>query len=150
MARSNADLLALRSELENDPAELGLTAAPADDEANANALNLVRASIQIERADIPATEIAKGINRVEYAAAVLADRQWIDLQLSAGLVDARTGSEARTGLLGIFGAQTTTRANLSALLTQDGNRIDQLFQAGTLEVGGTVSPSDIAQARVAT
>ena len=151
MTWTNADLLALKAELTNDPDGLGLVAPPTiDDVGNADKLNAVSASIQIERSDIPATEIAKSINRQEYAAAVLADRQWIDLQLSAGLIDSRTGTEARTGLLGIFGAGTTTRANLQALLTQDGNRIDEMFQQGLLSRGGTVTPSDIANARNAT
>lgn len=148
MARSNADLLAIKAELTNDPEGLGLVAPPSiDDVGNADALNLVRDTIAIERMDIPATEIAKNINRVEYAAAALADRQWIDLQLSAGLIDARTGTEARTGMLGIFGAQTATRANLLTLLTQDGNRIEEMYQSGLLEAGGTVTASDVANAR---
>jgi hypothetical protein len=151
MARSNADLLALKAELTNDPTELGLVAPPSiDDVGNAEKLNLVRDTIQIEREAIPATEIARSIDRVEYGAATLSDRQWIDLHLSAGLVDARTGSVFRTGMLAIFGAQTSTRANLQAILTVDGNRIEQLFRAGTLEAGGTVTPSDVANARNAT
>lgn len=30
---------------------------------------------------------------------------------------------------------------------EPGNRIDQMYQQGLLEVGGTVTPSDVAQAR---
>ena len=152
MTWTNADLLALKAELTNDPDGLGLV-APRRLMMRAmrtNSMRLPLSTIQIERSDIPATEIAKAINRQEYAAAVLADRQWIDLQLSAGLIDARTGTEARTGLLGIFGSGTTTRANMQALLTQDGNRIDEMFQQGLLSHGGTVTPSDIANARNAT
>lgn len=151
MARSNADLLALKAELTNDPKGLGLVAPPTiDDIGNADKLNEVLPNITIERNAIPETEIKKVINRVEYAAATLADRQWIDMQLSAGLIDARTGSEARTGLIGIFGSGTTTRANLQALLTEPSNRINQMYQEGLLEQGGNVTPSDISQARNAT
>lgn len=151
MPWTNADLLALKAEMTNDPLTLGLVAPPAiDDVGNSDKLNLVRQTIQVERQDIPATEIAKAIRRTEYAAAVAADRQWIDLQLSAGLIDARTGSEARTGLLGIFASGTQTRTNLSALLTVAGNRIDQMHQQGLLSQGGTVTPSDVANARNAT
>lgn len=151
MARSNADLLALKAEITNDPTGLGLTAPPAiDDVGNADKLNLVRSELQIEREAIPASEIARAIDRVEYGSVALSDRQWIDMNLATGLVDARTGSVFRTGVLAIFGAQTATRANMQALLTVDGNRIDKLFQAGTLEAGGTVTPSDIANARNAT
>lgn len=145
---TNADLLAIKAELTNDPNAYGYVAPPAiDDVGNADKLNLVRDTIAIERNDIPATEIAKNIDRTEYAAAVLADRQWIDLQLSAGLVDARTGSEAREGLLAIFGAGTDTRANLAALLTRVGTRIEQMFQQGLLSQTGNVTPSDVANAR---
>lgn len=149
MSYDSNDLLALKAELTNDPNSLGLVAPPAiDDIGNADKLNAVSASIQIERQDIPATEVARNINREEYNAAALSDRQWIDLQLSAGLVDARTGTEARSGLLGIFGAGTTTRTNLTALLTRDGNRIEQMVQQGLLSTGNSsVTPSDIANAR---
>lgn len=148
MARSAADLLALKAELTNDPSTLGLVAPPTiADEANADALNLVRETILVERDAIPATEIARALNRTEYGSAVNADRQWIELQLSVGLVDARTGSEARAGFTAIFGANTTTRANLLALLSEPGNRVEQMFRAGLLEVGGTVTVSDIADAR---
>lgn len=151
MALSNADLLAIKTELETDPEGLGLVAPPAiDDVGNANLLNEVRTATQIERQDIPSTEIARGINRVEYAAAALSDRQWIDLQLSAGLVDARAGSEARAGLLGIFGAGTTTRTNLSALLTRDGTRIEQMHEQGLLSQSFPITPSEVANARNAT
>ena len=147
---TNADLLAIKAEISNDPNTYGYVAPPAiDDVGNADKLNLVRDTIAIERMDIPATEIAKNINRQEYGAAVLQDRQWIDLMLSAGLIDARSGTEARTGLLGIFGAGTTTRANLSALLTRDGSRIEQMYQQGLISQTGNVTPSDVANARAA-
>jgi hypothetical protein len=39
MAKPNADLLAMRNELENDTHTLGLTSLPADDAANAEIVN---------------------------------------------------------------------------------------------------------------
>lgn len=150
MARSNADLLAMKAELTNDPAGLGLTTLPADDAANATIINTVSAAFQINRKDVPAGEVAKSIDRVEYNAATLADRQWIDLQLGTGLIDARIGTEQRDGFLGIFGPLTETRANLLALLSRDGKRWEQLVQDGTLEQEGDWSPSEISQARQAT
>lgn len=150
MARSNADLLAMKNELTNDPASLGLTTLPEDDAANAAKINAVSESFQINRKDVPSTEVARAIDRVEYNAATLADRQWIDLQLATGLIDARTGTEQRDGFLGIFGAQTDTRANLLALLARDGKRWEQLVQDGTLEQDGDWNPSEISQARQAT
>lgn len=149
MARSNSDLLALRSELENDPEELGLTTLPADDEANANALNLVRDTLQIDRTAIPTSEIFLNIDRDEYAALPAADRDWLRGVTASGTVDPRAGGEVREGIMQIFGANTETRANLVAILTEPANRIEHLFKAGTLEQGGTVTPSDVANARVA-
>ncbi len=150
MARSNADLLALKAELTNDPLALGLTVLAADDEANANALNLVRATIQIDRESIPVSEIVKAIDRDEFNAASAADRQYIGMITAGGDVNPKTGGEVREAMLQIFGVGTESRTNLTALLTEAANRIEQLFKAGTLEAGGTVTPSDISQARAAT
>lgn len=150
MPFSAADYLALKAELTNDPLELGLTVLVADDEANANALNLVRDTIQVDRESIPVSEIAKAIDRDEYNAASEADRQWIEMVTSGGDVNPETGSEVREGLLQIFGAGTESRTKLQALLTEDGSRIQQLFKAGTVSFGGPVTPSDVANARNAT
>jgi hypothetical protein len=147
MPFTNADYLALKAELTNDPLSLGLTTLPADDEANANALNLVRVTIQIDRESIPVSEIAKAIDRDEYNAASAADRDYIKMVTSGGDVNPKTGSEVREGLLQIFGAGTESRASLNALLTEPGSRITQLFKLGTLSYGGAVTPSDIANAR---
>lgn len=145
-----ADYLALKSELTNDPLTLGLTLLAADDEANANKLNLVRDTIQVDRESIPVSEIAKAIDRDEYNAASAADRDYIKMVTAGGDVNPRAGSEVREGLLQIFGVATESRAALTALLTEDASRITQLFKLGTLSFGGQVTPSDIANARAAT
>lgn len=147
MARSNADLVAIRAELTNDPLLLGLTILAADDEANSVTLNLVRDTIQIDRESIPANEIAGRVDGDEYAALAPADRQWLDYIGKSGTINPKLGSEVRERLLQIFSAQSETRTNLLAILTAPGNRIEQLFKAGTLQAGGTVSPSDVANAR---
>jgi hypothetical protein len=150
MSRSNADLLALKAELQNDPLDLGLTVLAADDEANANALNLVRATILIDRESIPVSEVVKAIDRDEFNAASAADRQYLGMITAGGDVNPKTGGEVREAILQIFGTLTETRANLLAILQEPANRIDALYKAGTLQAGGTVTPSDIANARVAT
>lgn len=150
MARSNADLLALKAELTNDPLTLGLTTLPADDEANADKLNLVRETLQIDREAVPISEIVKAIDRDEFNALSAGDRQWLSLITQAGSVNPQSGGEIREGLLQLFAAQTESRTNLTALLTEPANRIDHMFKAGLLEAGGTVTPSDVAQARNAT
>lgn len=148
MARSNADLLAIKAELTNDPEELGLVAPPAiDDVGNAEKLNLVRETLQIDREAIPTHEIFLNIDRDEYAALSANDRDWIRGITAGGTVNPKAGGEVREGIMQIFGAATETRANLLAILTEPANRINHLFKAGTLEQGGTVTASDVANAR---
>lgn len=152
MPRSNSDLLAIKAEITNDPTGLGLSqaATPAADAANADALNLVRATISVERASIPVSLLIAAVDRDEFVALAAADKQWLQLIASVDEVDPRTNSEIREGLLQLFNAGSGTRTNLLALLNENCNRIEQLFRAGTLQVGGTVTPSDIADARRAT
>lgn len=153
MPFTNTDLLVLKNELTANP--LSLTgylplADGANDEANANALNLIRAQCQVDRESIPVSEIAKAIDRDEFNAASAADRQWIEMISSGGSVNPKTGSEVREGLLQIFAANSESRANLNALLTEPASRATQLYKLGTLSYGGQVTPSDIANARSAT
>lgn len=148
MARSQSDLLALKSELTNDPQSLGLVAPPAiDDVGNADKLNLVRDTLQIDREAIPVTEIFLNIDRDEYVALAAADRDWLRGVSQGTTINPKSGGEVREGILQLFGAQTETRANLLAILTEDANRINHMFKAGLLQAGGNVTPSDMSAAR---
>lgn len=152
MPYTNADLLAIKSELTNNPLSLSgyLALTGANDEANANALNLVRAECQVDRETIPASEINKAIDRDEFAALSAADRQWIAMVTAGGSVNPKTGGEVREGFLQIFGAGTESRTALTELLTESASRATQLYKAGSLSYGGPVTPSDVANARNAT
>lgn len=151
MARSNADLLALKDEITNDPQSLGLVAPPSvDDVGNADKLNEVRDTLQIDREAIPTNEIFLNIDRDEYVALAQADREWLNGVGQGGVVNPKAGGEVREGILQLFGAGTETRDNLVGILTEPTNRIEHMFKAGLLEQGGTVTPSDIADARAAT
>lgn len=151
MARSNADLLALKAELTDDPQDLDLVAPPTiDDVGNADKLNLVRDTLQIDREEIPMTEIMVQIDRDEFAALAAADRQWLQLISANGTINPKAGGEVREGLLQLFSAQSESRTNLLAILTEPANRIEHMFKAGLLEQGGVVTPSDVANARNAT
>lgn len=147
MPFTNTDYLALKAELTNDPLALGLTTLAADDEANANKLNLVRDEIQVDRESIPAQEIFVNIDRDEYVALALADRQWLDSIMGSGSVNPKTGNEVREGLLQLFAAGTESRTNLLSILTAPASRITQLYKLGTLSFGGAVTPSDVSNAR---
>lgn len=150
MAFSNADLLAIKNELTTDPKALGLTLLPSDDESNANKLNAVSAATPIDRESIPVSEITKAIDADEFLALSVSQRQWIELISSTGTINPKAGSEVREGLLQFFSAQSETRTNLLALLTEPASRINQMFKTGLLSQGGIATPSDIANARNAT
>lgn len=147
MARSNADLLALKNELTTDPKSLGLTVLAADDEANANKLNAVSALTPIDRESIPTSEIMLNIDRDEFVALSAGDRQWLLGVGQGGTVNPRQGGEVYEGILQLFAAGTESRTNLIAILTEPASRVEQMFKLGLLEVGGSVTPSDIANAR---
>lgn len=150
MARSNADLLALKAELTNDPLTLGLTTNPADDEANSIALNAVRNTISVKKRSVSMASVFNGIKDTEHQA--LSDQQarWLDTLVRTGTLDPFVHINAIAGLDNMFGAESDSRAEIHALLTTDGSRITQLFQDGTISFSGSVTPSDIADARNAT
>lgn len=151
MPWTSADLLAIKAELTNDPKTLGLVAPPAiDDVGNADKLNATLPTLLIDREAIPLAEIMVNIDRDEYVALADADRQWINAIGQGGSVNPKTGGEVREGLLQLFGAGTETRTNLLAILQESTWRIEQMFKEGLLSHGGTVTPSDVANARQAT
>lgn len=150
MPFSNADYLAIKSELTNDPLTLGLTVLAADDVANADKLNLVRSTIQVDRESIPVSDVVKAIDADEFIALSQPQRDYVALITAGGSVNPKSGGEVREALLQFFGAQSETRASLIALLTESASRITQLFKAGTLSYGGVVTPSDVSNARAAT
>jgi DNA-directed RNA polymerase subunit F len=150
MPFTNADLLALKAELTNDPLGLGLTVLAADDEANANALNLVRATIQVDRESVPVSEIVKSVDADEYIALSAAQRDYLTFITQGGNVNPKSGNEVREALLQFFAANSETRTKLLTLVTEASSRITQLYKAGMLSVGDFVTPSDVANARNAT
>ena len=141
---SNADLLAIKNELTHDPADIGLTVLAADDEANADKLNLSRATIRVDRSYVSVSEI--DFDRDEYAGLSPADRAWLDLVTRSGAVKP---ASIRNDLNKAFGANTATRASYEAAFTQQASRIQQMAALGIVAVS-YVTPSDIANARNAT
>lgn len=142
-----ADKLAIKAELTNDPKTLGLTVLAADDEANANKLNAISALTPVDRESIATSEIMLNIDRDEFLALAAGDRQWILGVGQGGTVNPKQGGEVYEGILQMFGAGTESRANLQAILTEPASRINQMFKLGLLTKGGSVTPSDISNAR---
>lgn len=153
MPFTNTDLLAIKAELNNNPLSLSgylPLANSANDEANADALNLVRAETKIDREAIPVSEVVKCIDADEYLALSAGQRDYLSLIMSAQTVNPKAGNEIREALLQLFSAQSETRASLILILQENASRITQLYKLGTLSYGGAVTPSDVAAARTAT
>lgn len=148
----NADLLAIKAELTNNPLSLAgyLAVTGENDEANANALNLVRTQCQVDRESVPVSEVVKAIDADEFIALSQPQRDYVALITNGGSVNPKTGGEVREAMLQFFGAPSETRASLTLLLTESASRITQLYKAGTLSSGEQVTPSTVANARNAT
>ncbi len=152
MPFTNADLLAIKAELNNNP--LTLTgylslADSANDEANANALNLVRSETKIDRESIPVSEVVKAVDADEFIALSQGQRDYLAFVANGQTVNPKSGNEVREALLQFFAANSETRTSLLAIVQENASRVTQLFKAGTLSNGGQVTPSDVANARAA-
>lgn len=136
------DYTALKNELQTDPAALGYAASIASGALSpvVALLNAVRGTILIDRDLIESYEIINATVPTEWAALSAAEKQRYQTVTGAGQVDCRNAN-VRATFQAMFGAGTTTRANLTALLTRQGSRAEQLFGAGTY-----VSAEDIAKA----
>ena len=150
MPFTNADLLAIKAELTNDPLDLGLTTVPADDEANANKLNAISNTINVKRRALAASAIFAAIDPLEHQALTDQQARWLSALLEVGQIDPLEDQEIVDGLNQMFAADSNSRPAYTALLTEHGSRINQLFQNGTLSVNQQATPSDIANARNAT
>jgi len=144
---TNSDLLAIKAELTNDPADLGLTTSPSDDEANANKLNAISNTINVKRRALATRAIFSAINPLEHQALTEQQARWIEALLTVGQIDPLEDTEIVDGLNQMFAADSTSRPAYTALLTEHGSRINQLFQNGTLSVNQFITPSDVANAR---
>lgn len=152
MPFTNADLLAIKAELANNPLSLSgyLAHDPANDEANANALNLVRAETKIDRESIPVSEIVLCVDADEFIALSAPQRDYLQFITNGQSVNPKAGNEVREALLQFFASNSETRTSLLGILQANASRIQMLFKAGTLSSGQLVTPSDVANARNAT
>ena len=137
------DLTVLKAELLADPAGLGYAPllAAGQDGTLADALNLVRDGIDINRGVIPAYEIVNATTPAEWAALRAAEKQRYQTLTGAGQVDS-ANANVRAAFQAMFAASTATRTALVVLLTRKGSRAEQLFGAGAM-----VDHMAIAEAR---
>jgi hypothetical protein len=133
---------ALKTELQTDPNAYGYAAllSAGNQQGCANALNLVRAAITIDRQYLEAYEIWEAIVPTEWLALNADNKQRISTILGMSKINAK-GTNTRAAFLAAFTGGTTTRTNLAALQTRQGSRAEQLFGEGV-----TVSAADVALA----
>lgn len=138
----------LKTELTTDPRAYGY--APlynsGNDQGLADLLNTVRdgtngTAISLNRGTISTQELVEAIVQSEMPTNA-SQRDWLLMVCSGARVRVDTGSTARSGLLAIFAAGSTTRANLTAASSRNGSRAEELFGLNTF-----VTADDIARAR---
>jgi hypothetical protein len=134
------DYVALKNEFVTDPRSYGYAPfwANGQDWKLAELINEIRA-IPINRDIIPAHEIFEAIVPTEWVALSVQEKERIRLLLGMGDVNVR-GANTRASFQAAFATGTQTRTNLTALLTRNGSRAEELF-------GVSISWDDIAKAR---
>ncbi len=154
---TNADLLAIKSELTLDPKGLGLDTVAAHDEANANKLNAAYPGddgyvkvLAVKKTSLRTSDIFNAIDPVEHQSLSSQQERWLSEMLTLGQINPSSDSGIIAGLDGMFSNNSASRTAYTALFTQPGSRVAQLYQAGTISFGGNVTPSDVANARQAT
>jgi len=134
---TNEELLLIKTELQNDPLNLGLTTLVEDDEANSIKLNQVRPEIRVYRASVPSNSINIPID--EFIAASAGQREWYAMQTANGSIDPAV---IEPEFYKMFGAGTASRASFDALSKESASRARQLLGRFVW-----VTPSDVANAR---
>ena len=134
------DYAALKTEIQTDPLALGYAAnvASGNDSAIAEALNLVRGTISIDRQIVDSHEVIDATAAAEWAALTAGEKQRYQTIVGAGKVNLENAN-VRAAFSAMFAAGTATRAALIAMLTQTGSRAGQLGF-------GTVNFLDVAKA----
>ena len=137
------DPVALRAELDNDPASLGYAPfmASGNNTALVALLNETHAADQVSRGLIPSHEIIEATVAVDWAALTDPQQRQYMAITGAGQVNA-SAVNVRDAFLAMFAGGTATRANLAALEARDGSRVEVLFGAGSV-----ASLFDVREAR---
>lgn len=128
------DLVALKAELTNDP--IGRNYASLSDEGVANSLNAN--DRQPNRDTLEAGYLVASIVQAEYGTLSAAQKDYLRLIAMAQTLPLT--ATVKQELASIFPANSTTRANLLALMKRPGSRAEELGL-------GHVTPSHVADAR---
>ena len=139
------DPVALRAELDTDPSGVGY----APHMASGNNTDLVlllnepHAADQVSRGLIPSHEIIAATVADDWAALTDPQQRQYMAITGAGQVDA-SATNVRAAFLAMFAGGTATRANLAALETRDGSRVEALFGVNVV-----ATKQDVQEARKA-
>jgi len=120
MAYTPAQLTALSTEIKTDPAGIGY--AGKSHEQIAVILSIENR--QADRETLDAGLLVASIVRTEHGALTANDKDYV--RLIAAAQSMPLTANLKTQLGGVFGAGTTTRANLLALMKRPGSRTDEL------------------------
>lgn len=129
------DLVALKSEIQSDPATIGYAALKGDHVGIAQAMNRSQRTIDAET--LSNGVLVSCIDKTEFATLSAADKQWLNLFVTAGSVP-MTGA-VRQALRSLFPAGSTTRGNINQATKRTGSRAEELGF-------GRVTESDVADA----
>ena len=135
------DIAALKTDILTGP--LAGELAPLSDAEQADVYNTIRVGTNYDVASeaIKADVFFGALMPEELVALTTQELQILQLVLAVGTVNL-SDTNTRTILTNMFGAVTTTRANLIALKTRSGTRAEKLFGAGE-----RVTPSQVADAK---
>lgn len=133
----------LKNELNTDPQTLGYSAAgwpEGPDQAVADFINDPAYGATIWRTNIPMSDVYAEVDWSEVIALGEAERQVFRQITSTAELDADS-QNIRDAIGAIFGAGTTTRANLLALVQKSGSRAEELWGDGVV-----IQASDVGRA----
>jgi hypothetical protein len=129
------DLVALKTELTDDPAAVGYSDAKGDHLAIAGLLN--RPQRTIDAKSLSSGLLVSCIDRTEFAALSAADKQYLNLFVTAGEVP--MSQNVRQALRALFPVGSETRAKINQATRRSGSRAEELGL-------GRVTESDVADA----
>jgi hypothetical protein len=129
------DLVALKTELTNDPAAIGYAAANGDHVALAKLVNKPGRSIDSE--SLSSGVLVSCLDKAEFTALTAPDKAYLTLFVTAGEVPMT--QEVRQTLRALFPVGSKTRSNINQSTKRDASRAEELGF-------GRVTESDIADA----
>lgn len=128
-ATKPADLLALKTEINTDPKGMGyvldITKAGILDRLNDPTLNVGGENINKNVEDVDIPEISAVIDTAEYDLLSAYDKQWVNMFINRPISERITPYKSK--LLQIFGAGSTSRTKMLALLPKPASRAEILF-----------------------